>query len=83
VQLAGWRRFCGELDLDPDLCWSCLPGSDTVRRAERLAESVAFTPDGVAEYLRRLVSGTPRVVTADDVASGLRDCLKARAEWWG
>jgi hypothetical protein len=83
VQLAGWRQFCGELDLDPELCWSCLPGYDTVRRAEKMAERVAFTPEAVAEYLRRLTSGTRRVVTADDVASGLRDCLRARAEWWG
>ncbi len=83
VQLAGWRTFCAGHDLPADLCWSFLPGFATVKEAERRAGTAAFTAEGVAAYLRRKYDATPKVVTADEVAAGLRECLRARAEWWG
>jgi hypothetical protein len=83
VQLAGWRQFCAEHDLDPELCWSCLPGFDTVKRAEQMAEEIAFTPEGASRYLQRSGREPVMVPTAEDIAAGLRACFKARAEWWG
>ena len=82
-QLAGWRQFCAEHHFEPELCWTCRPGLETVRRAEKLAESAAFTQEGAARYLERRGEGPARVPTAEAVAAGLRECLRARAEWWG
>jgi hypothetical protein len=50
VNLAGWRQFCAENGFDPDLCWSCLPGFEPVRRAEGEAGRVAFTAGGALRY---------------------------------
>jgi hypothetical protein len=83
VQMAGWRQFCGEYDLDPEICWSCLPGFGTVKRAEKMAEEAAFTPEGASRYLQRSGRRPAEVPTAEDIAAGLRGCFKARAEWWG
>jgi hypothetical protein len=83
VQLAGWRQFCREYDLEPEICWSCLPGFGTVQRAERIAEEAAFTAEGVARHLQRSGGERAGVPTAEDVAAGLRVCFHARAEWWG
>jgi alkanesulfonate monooxygenase SsuD/methylene tetrahydromethanopterin reductase-like flavin-dependent oxidoreductase (luciferase family) len=83
VKLAGWRLFCAEHCLEPESCWSSLPGYETVQRAERAAKKAAFTQEGAARYLQRLGRGTARVGTAEDVAASLRERLRARAEWWG
>ncbi len=82
VKLAGWREFCAEYSIDPELCWSCLPGFERVKRAERVAEGAAFTPEGVRAYLRKVGKAT-ELITAEAVVAGLRACLEARAEWWG
>jgi hypothetical protein len=82
VTLAGWRLFCAEYHLAPELCWSCLPGFDTVKRAEAMAEAAAFTPEDVRRCLQRSGQDGAKVPTAEDVVAGLRYCFKARAEWW-
>jgi hypothetical protein len=82
VTLAGWRLFCAEYSLEPELCWSCLPGYETVQRAEQAAKKAAFTQEGAARYLKRSGREAGQVQTAEDVAASLRECLRARAEWW-
>jgi len=82
TKLAGWRRFCQEQNLDPMLCWSVLPGYDTLRHAERAAETAAFVPEGAARFLAR-IDATAEVPTPEAEAKSLRECLEARAEWWG
>jgi hypothetical protein len=82
VQLAGWRQFCAELQVDPEQLWSCLPGFTTVKHAEHKTETAAFTAEGADAYLRRAGRENARSPTAEDVAAGLRASLKARAEWW-
>lgn|SRR5262245_37840847 len=82
VQLAGWRQLCKELNLEPEFCWSYFPGFDTLKRAEKQTETAAFTAEGADECMRRSGREVARVVTADDVAAGLRESLKARADWW-
>jgi hypothetical protein len=83
VNLAGWRQFCAEHNLDAELCWSCLPGFQTIQNAEQTAQTAAFTPEGAAHYLERSGRKPGKAPTPDDVAAGLRAALQARAEWWG
>jgi hypothetical protein len=82
LQLAGWRQFCAEFHFAPDLCWSCLPGNDMIKRAEKLADRAAFMEEGALAYLRRGDEENSNVLTADNVAAGLRECLIARAKRW-
>jgi hypothetical protein len=83
VTLAGWRLFCAEYHLPPELCWSCLPGFGTVKRAEETVEAAAFTHEEVSRHWQRLGRDAAKVPTAEGIAAGLRECFKARAEWWG
>lgn len=83
TQADGWRRFCGEYQLDPDLCWSVLPGYRTVGRAEAVAQSAAFTEEGATRYLAREGKTEGQLVTIASIAAELRRCLESRAAWWG
>jgi hypothetical protein len=82
VDLAGWRQFCAEHHFDPQLSWSLLPGFDTIQRAEKTAETAACTMEGVCGYLERSGRAVAQVRTAETVCASLRECLRARAEWW-
>jgi hypothetical protein len=81
VKLAGRRLFCGEHGFDPEHLWALLPGTDMIRRTERLASHAAFLPEGAAAYLQRIGRGTAPP-TAEGVAAGLRAALEQRIEWW-
>jgi hypothetical protein len=74
--LDGWRLFCAELGLDPEHCWKPLPGFETVKRAEGLAEGrpdegipgAAFVEVGAARYLVRAALGDPEADVDDETA---------------
>jgi hypothetical protein len=87
TKLAGWRLFCREQNLDPELCWSCLPGFRTLKRAEKLADCAAFERDGAAAFLADAKADIGKVagelITPESVAAELRHCFAVRAEWWG
>ncbi len=83
TKLAGWRLFCREQGVDPLLCWSVLPGLGLIQRAEKVAESAAFTPKGAARFLTRDGNTEVKLLTAEAEAQDLRQTLDARAEWWG
>ncbi len=83
VLLSGWRAFCRDVGMDSEACWSFLPGYGTLRKAERMAESAAFVPEGVAVYLKRIGLKDPVVPTPEMIATDLHRCFDARAEWWG
>ena len=38
----GWRRFCAEFQVDPDLLLNDVPAYDTVKRSEEAARLLAF-----------------------------------------
>jgi hypothetical protein len=82
VLLAGWRTFCGELGMDPQACWSPLPGYEMLRGAERLAESTAFTAEEAATFLQRTGVKDPVLPTAEGTAADLRRRFDARIAWW-
>jgi hypothetical protein len=83
VKLAGWRLFCAGENIDPEVCWTPLPGYSTVKEAERMAEHTAFSPEGVVAYMKRAGRDYRDPPTAEQVAVGLRETLEERAEWWG
>jgi len=65
--LAGWRQFCAELHVDPEVFWKLLPGYETVKDAEELAAGttnqrvpgIAYKAAGAARYLARAIVGDP------------------------
>jgi hypothetical protein len=83
AQLDGWRLFCAEDHLDPEVFWSALPGLDRIKRAEQeVFEQAAFLAEGVRRWCER--SGRDGAVpTVEHIAAGLRASLNARAAWWG
>lgn len=84
AQAAGWRAFCAGLHLDPDFIPGLLPGQDLLGLAARFAEHSAFTAEEALAYVRRRFDPEHgRVLTADDVAAGLRQFYDARCEAWG
>jgi hypothetical protein len=84
VKLAGWRQFCQELSVDPELCWSYLPGLPMIKTAEEMTENAAFVPEGAIRYLERGGSASDEgLITAEGVAAKLHEILKIRAAWWG
>ncbi len=82
VLLAGWRTFCGELGVDPEACWSSLPGYEMLRSAEGLTESTAFTEEEAVAYLKRTGKTDPVLQTAEGAAADLRRRFDARIAWW-
>jgi hypothetical protein len=65
--LAGWRQFCAELPVDPEIFWKLLPGYQTVKDAEELATGstdrqvygIAYKAVGAARYLARAIVDDP------------------------
>jgi hypothetical protein len=73
IRLGGWRIFCQEHHLDPELLWSCLPGFDTIKRAEEAARNAAFVGEGAVRWVEERNGGKPGgVATAETVAANLR-----------
>jgi hypothetical protein len=83
VQLAGWRLFCADFGVDPEFCWTPLPGFETVQKAERMADAASFVREGVVAYAKRSGRDDLKPPTAEGIAAGLRVALEERAEWWG
>jgi hypothetical protein len=85
TKLAGWRLFCQEESVDPMLLWSVLPGFESLRWAEKWAATKAFQPDAAARFLASEFLGDSgrKQVTAESEARELRECLEARAAFWG
>jgi hypothetical protein len=59
--LVGWRKFCADLNMDPEYVWRLLPGFDTIQRADSISGSrpdkstpgAAFVEEGAARWLIR------------------------------
>jgi len=87
VKLAGWRLFCREQRIDPELFWSFLPGFTTLKRAEELMECAAFDREAAAAFLAdtkgEIGEVADELLTPESVAEELRQVFEARVEWWG
>jgi hypothetical protein len=80
VKLDGWRRFCSELRVDPELLMNDLPGFGVVKRTEDAARIVACTPAEAIEWLRQ--QGNESDETVESVATDLTTFVNSWAERW-
>jgi hypothetical protein len=82
VKVDGWKQFCSEFNMDPDLLMKDLPGFATVRHAAEAAQLTVFTPDEVSAWMRQRGGETARAPTAEDVAVSLSAFVNSWAEQW-
>ena len=52
----GWKQFCSEMHIDPEVQLHFLPGWDTITRTEGPARELAFTPEEAARFARQTVA---------------------------
>jgi hypothetical protein len=78
----GWRRFCAELPVDPELLLNDVPGYDTVKRSEEAARLLAFNVDEARAWLRNTSTATAEVVTAESEAAAIWAFVISREKWW-
>jgi hypothetical protein len=83
LKLDGWRRFCEEFPVDPDLLMADLPGYDAVKRTEEAARTVAFTPEEMTTWMRMGGNETAEAPKVESVVAGLWAFVNSRAELWG
>jgi hypothetical protein len=79
----GWRRFCAEFQVDPELLLNDVPGYDTVKRSEVAARLVAFSVDEARVWLRKTSTATAEVVTAESEVAAIWGFVNSREQWWG
>jgi hypothetical protein len=79
----GWRRFCDEVHLTPDLYADLLPGRDLLKAADRFAEVWAFTGEEALAHVRKKHPDCADILTAQGVADRWREAYRAAADVWG
>jgi hypothetical protein len=95
VQADGWRLFCGQLQIDPDVPLKDLPGHEAVCHVEKSARGLACTPQEACTRLREAAGGDKsleghalpdtseyRLDTADEAARRMREFLEAQIATW-
>jgi hypothetical protein len=78
----GWRRFCAEVPVDPELLLQDMCGYETVKRSEEAARLLAFSVDEAREWLRGTSTATAEVVTAESDAAAIWGFVNSREKWW-
>jgi hypothetical protein len=48
----GWKQFCTELTIDPEVQLNFMIGWDTIQRTEKQARELAFDPEEAARFVR-------------------------------
>jgi hypothetical protein len=95
VQADGWKLFCRQLQIDPEVPLKDLPGHEAVSHLEKLSRNLAFTPEEACVRLREAVGSDKslegnappdtsefRFDTADEVARFMREVLEAQLNTW-
>jgi hypothetical protein len=85
AHIDGWKRFCAEIHLEPQVLLQDMPGWQTVARTEREARELAFTPQEAAEFLRweraaaegddEVATGPAPVETAEALAKAWHEMI--------
>jgi hypothetical protein len=95
VQADGWKLFCRQMQIDPEVPLKYLPGHEAVSHVETLARNLACTPEEACVRLREAVGSDKslkgnappdasefRLDTADEVARFMRKVLEAQRNTW-
>ena len=95
VQAEGWKLFCRQLQIDPDVPLKDLPGHEAVLHVEESARGLACTPEEACARLREAVGSDMslegdappdtsefRLDTAEDVAGFMREFLEIQIATW-
>ena len=77
-----WRRFCGNLNIDPEPLLSGLPGSEMLQETVTAAETAAFNTEEATEYARRKGDDAAEAKTVEGVLVSWREFLDHRTKWW-
>jgi hypothetical protein len=88
TKMAGWTLFCDRLGVPPFLLWRTFPGHDRLERAHKMAEQVAFEPEGFTAWRcrvrpRDVPAGPESTFTAESEADQLEAAFRERVKWWG
>jgi hypothetical protein len=98
LKVAAWQLFCSRIGVPWSATWQQLPGFRRVESALELAETIAFSAEGVARFRRRLDGDKADPDTGDDSedraeetapvysveasASELEETYRAAVRWW-
>jgi hypothetical protein len=90
VHVDGWKQFCSDLPIDPDVLLDFMPGWDMITRTKAEAKERAFTREDAAMFLLSEAfdsHGTaseelesPQVLTAEKLAADWHTIVDRRAE---
>jgi hypothetical protein len=84
TRLDAWQRLMRERNIDGDFLLNDLPWYKTVRHAEPIARTVAFTREEATAWLRQSTGDTTsEVITVERELASMREFLERRAAWWG
>jgi hypothetical protein len=84
----GWKLFCERMSVPPFLLWEDYPGFDRLQRALALAQTAAFTPEGMLRWLNevRPVGAPERTavpLSVEGVADATAKMFREQAGRWG
>jgi hypothetical protein len=85
----GWKLFCERMSVPPFAGWEYLPGFDRLKRAVKVAEQVAFVPEGMVRWLNAIrPQGAPEataegLILAQGHADGLEKLFRESVASWG
>jgi hypothetical protein len=80
----GWRMFCKERALDPEVLLRDTPGYTVAVQAEETARAVALSVEEATAWARQRDGEAEPVgiLTAECVADGIRRFVENRAQFW-
>jgi hypothetical protein len=82
VEAEAWKRFCADLQLDPEAQLRGLPSYDTLKRGEEGAALVACDPEQAEALFRRAGRQDCALPSVEDAAKAMRAFLDCRVARW-
>ena len=78
--LTGWKKFCADLNIDPEYLWKLHPGFNTIQRADSISGTrpdqplpgAAFVKEGVARWLIYRKLGDREAKVDDEAVKAVR-----------
>jgi hypothetical protein len=93
AHVEGWKRFCTELHIDPEVQLNFMIGWETIVQTEKQARALAFTPEEAERFVRietfavegddSLEKGPVPVETVQELAEGWHVLLDKLVQGYG